>query len=181
MSRKMTPEEKHVTELVRRRMKESKSSELLGFDVESVHDGRAIFRLDVRPHHKQIHGVVHGGILAALPDTTDAIAIVPLDCSAQLFPRLQYHHHRGASLHLLDPIEVLRVRYFWRRGLLAGNGPVVVIVRGAGRRLFLDVRKVGTVHAAVHHDYSLTRLASFLPCDAHCGRWVSFIMTRQKE
>src|SRR6202140_1831395 len=74
MSRKMTPEEKQATELVRRRMKESKSSELLGFDVESVHDGRAIFRLDVQPRHKQIHGVVHGGILAALADTTAAIA-----------------------------------------------------------------------------------------------------------
>ncbi len=39
-----------------------------------MHDGRAIFRLDVRPRHKQIHGVVHGGILAALADTTAAIA-----------------------------------------------------------------------------------------------------------
>jgi uncharacterized protein (TIGR00369 family) len=74
MRRKLTKEEKRVTELVRRRMKESRSSELLGFDVESVHDGRAIFRLDVRPRHKQIHGVVHGGILAALADTTAAIA-----------------------------------------------------------------------------------------------------------
>jgi uncharacterized protein (TIGR00369 family) len=74
MGRKLTKEEKRVTELVRLRMKESKSSELLGFDVESVHEGRAIFRLDVRPRHKQIHGVVHGGILAALADTTAAIA-----------------------------------------------------------------------------------------------------------
>lgn len=74
MRRKLTKEEKRVTELVRQRMRESKSSELLGFEVESVHDGRAIFRLDVRPRHKQIHGVVHGGILAALADTTAAIA-----------------------------------------------------------------------------------------------------------
>lgn len=74
MSRKLSREEKKVTELVRRRMRESKATELLGFDVESVHDGRAIFRLDVRPKHKQIHGVVHGGILAALADTTAAIA-----------------------------------------------------------------------------------------------------------
>ena len=74
MVRKMTEEEKAATELVRQRMKESKSTELLGFDVESVHDGRAIFRLDVRPNHKQIHGVVHGGIIAALADTTGAIA-----------------------------------------------------------------------------------------------------------
>ncbi len=72
--RRLSKEEKRITELVRQRMKESQSSELLGFDVESVHDGRAVFRLDVHPRHKQIHGVVHGGILAALADTTGAIA-----------------------------------------------------------------------------------------------------------
>ena len=74
MSRKLTEEEKRVTEFVRQRMKESKSTELLGFEVESVREGRAIFRLDVTPKHKQVHGVVHGGILAALADTTAAIA-----------------------------------------------------------------------------------------------------------
>ena len=74
MSHKLSWEEKRVTALVRRRMRESKATELLGFDVESVHNGRAVFRLDVRPKHKQIHGVVHGGILAALADTTAAIA-----------------------------------------------------------------------------------------------------------
>ena len=74
MRRKLSREERRATELVRQRIRESKSTELLGFDVESVHDGRAIFRLDVRPKHTQIHGVVHGGILAALADTTAAIA-----------------------------------------------------------------------------------------------------------
>lgn len=74
MGRKLSKEEKRATEMVRLRMKESKATELLGFDVESVHEGRAIFRLDVRARHKQIHGVVHGGILAALADTTAAIA-----------------------------------------------------------------------------------------------------------
>jgi uncharacterized protein (TIGR00369 family) len=74
MTRKLTEKEKFATELVRQRMKESRSSELLGFEVESVHDGRAVFSLNVRPDHKQIHDVVHGGILAALADTTAAIA-----------------------------------------------------------------------------------------------------------
>ncbi len=74
MTRRMSKEEKRVTEMVRQRMKESRSTELLGFEVESVHKGRAIFRLDVKPGHKQIHGVVHGGMLAALADTTAAIA-----------------------------------------------------------------------------------------------------------
>jgi uncharacterized protein (TIGR00369 family) len=63
-----------MTELVRRRMKDNDSNELLGFEVESVQDGRAIFRLIVQPRHKQLHGVVHGGILAALADTAGAIA-----------------------------------------------------------------------------------------------------------
>src|SRR5438045_9054178 len=63
-----------ATELVRERMKENQVITHLGFDVEKVEKGRAVFFLDVRAHHKQIHGVVHGGILAALADTTDAIA-----------------------------------------------------------------------------------------------------------
>src|SRR5450755_2163413 len=74
MPKKLTKLEKRMTDLVRQRLKGNDSNELLGFDVESVHAGRAVFRLDVQPRHKQNHGVVHGGILAALADTTGAIA-----------------------------------------------------------------------------------------------------------
>ena len=89
-----------ATELVRERMKESQVITHLGFDVEKVEKGRAVFLLDVREHHKQIHGVVHGGILAALADTTAAIAaysVVPkgteiatveLKINYLFFPRL---------------------------------------------------------------------------------------------
>jgi uncharacterized protein (TIGR00369 family) len=72
---KQSADERWATELVRERMKESNAIGHLGFDVERVEKGRAIFLLDVRAHHKQIHGVVHGGILAALADTTAAIAV----------------------------------------------------------------------------------------------------------
>ncbi len=61
-------------EMVRQRMKDSRATEMLGFDVTSIGQGHAVFELDVQAHHKQIHGVVHGGILAALSDTTAAIA-----------------------------------------------------------------------------------------------------------
>lgn len=74
MTRKLTEWEKKALELVRQRMKESQATELLGFEVEHVTEGEAIFQLEVHPRHKQIHGVVHGGILAALADTTAAIA-----------------------------------------------------------------------------------------------------------
>jgi uncharacterized protein (TIGR00369 family) len=65
---------KWATQLVRERMKESLAIAHLGFDVTSVEEGRAVFELEVLAHHKQVHGVVHGGILAALADTTAAIA-----------------------------------------------------------------------------------------------------------
>lgn len=71
---KQSPETRWATQLVRERMKASEVITHLGFDVETVEKGRAIFLLDVLAHHKQLHGVVHGGILAALADTTAAIA-----------------------------------------------------------------------------------------------------------
>jgi uncharacterized protein (TIGR00369 family) len=104
MRRKMSREEKKVTELVRRRMRESKATELLGFDVESVHDGRAIFRLDVRPKHKQIHGVVHGGILAALADTTAAIA------AYTVIPRGMELATLELKINYLEPVPGGRVK-----------------------------------------------------------------------
>ena len=71
---KKSAEAEWAVQLVRKRMKQSQAIAHLGFDVEMVEKGRAVFQLDVRPHHKQIHGVVHGGILAALADTAAAIA-----------------------------------------------------------------------------------------------------------
>jgi uncharacterized protein (TIGR00369 family) len=104
MSRKLSKEEKQVTELVRRRMRESKSTELLGFEVESVHEGRAIFRLDVRPRHTQIHGVVHGGILAALADTTAAIA------AYTVIPRGTEISTLELNINYLEPVPGGRVK-----------------------------------------------------------------------
>lgn len=61
-------------EALRSRLKESHATEMLGFALDTVGSGRAVLRLDVRRRHKQLHGVVHGGILAAMADTAAAIA-----------------------------------------------------------------------------------------------------------
>ena len=58
----------------RKRMKGSRLSALLGFHVESLAQGRAVLTMRVKELHKQIHDVVHGGVLAALADTAGAIA-----------------------------------------------------------------------------------------------------------
>ncbi len=103
-ARRLSAEERSMTELVRARMKESHSSELLGFDVESVHAGKAIFRLDVKERHTQIHGVVHGGILAALADTTGAIAAYTAVAQGVELATLEL------KINYLEPVPGGRVR-----------------------------------------------------------------------
>ena len=58
----------------RKHLKASRAIGLLGFDLETAEPGHAVLRLKALPHHKQLNGVVHGGILAALADTAAAIA-----------------------------------------------------------------------------------------------------------
>ena len=65
---------KAVLEETRKRVKQSRLSALLGFHVESLAPGRAVLSMQVKELHKQIHDVVHGGVLAALADTAAAIA-----------------------------------------------------------------------------------------------------------
>jgi len=65
---------KRFAQATKRRLKESGATELLGFELERVKKGRATLRMDAQPRHKQLNGVVHGGILAALADTASAVA-----------------------------------------------------------------------------------------------------------
>jgi uncharacterized protein (TIGR00369 family) len=45
-----------------------------GFVLEKAERGRAVFRMAVLERHKQIHRVVHGGVLAMLADTAGGFA-----------------------------------------------------------------------------------------------------------
>jgi uncharacterized protein (TIGR00369 family) len=71
---KLSKEFQKMTEAVRARLKDSLAISSLGFEVERVEPGRAVFRMRVTKRHLQMHGVVHGGILATLADTVAAIA-----------------------------------------------------------------------------------------------------------
>jgi len=74
MASKLVRDAKKYEEAVRRRMKESGATAMLGFRLEGLEKGRAVFSMQVKPRHKQLHGVVHGGVLATLADTAAAIA-----------------------------------------------------------------------------------------------------------
>jgi len=56
------------------RIKSSKFSALMGFEVERLYEGGALLSMTAEDHHRQIHNVLHGGVIAALADTAAAIA-----------------------------------------------------------------------------------------------------------
>jgi uncharacterized protein (TIGR00369 family) len=59
---------------LRKRATEGGATSLLGLALESLEKGHVVFSMRVKPKHKQLHGVVHGGVLATLADTVAAIA-----------------------------------------------------------------------------------------------------------
>jgi uncharacterized protein (TIGR00369 family) len=74
MPRKLSREAKRFEAATRQHLRESRAIAMLGFDLEAASLGHAVLRMDARPRHKQLNGVVHGGILAAMADTAGAIA-----------------------------------------------------------------------------------------------------------
>ena len=57
-----------------RRIRETNVGRFFGFALEAAEPGRAVLVLRVKPHHRQVHGVVHGGVMAALADTAGGMA-----------------------------------------------------------------------------------------------------------
>lgn len=53
-------------------------AKLLGISIIDVSEGLASLSLKIRPEFLQNHGVVHGGVIAALIDTAAAFAVVSI-------------------------------------------------------------------------------------------------------
>jgi len=58
-----------------RRLRATNAAKMFGFSLEAAEPGRAVVKMQVHRRHIQVHGVVHGGILAALADTAGALGI----------------------------------------------------------------------------------------------------------
>jgi uncharacterized protein (TIGR00369 family) len=86
-----------------RRLRQSNTSRLFGFELEAVEPGRAVVRMPVRARHRQIHGVVHGGILAALADTAGGIACY------MLLPRGTRLATIEMKINYLEPVSKGRI------------------------------------------------------------------------
>src|SRR5215471_3724869 len=63
-----------AAEELRARLRGTNTAKQFGFVLDDVAPGRAVMSMEVDDRHKQVHGVVHGGVLAALADTAGGLA-----------------------------------------------------------------------------------------------------------
>jgi uncharacterized protein (TIGR00369 family) len=59
---------------LRRRLQQNSTSRQMGFTLARATRGRVRLQMKVDARHLQVHGVVHGGVLAALADTAGGLA-----------------------------------------------------------------------------------------------------------
>ncbi|MFY9583312.1 MAG: PaaI family thioesterase [Candidatus Acidiferrales bacterium] len=113
-----------------KRLRQSNTARQFGFELEAAAAGRAVVRMRVAAMHKQVHGVVHGGVLAALADTAGGLA------TYLVVPRGTRLATVEMKINFLEPVDrgTLRAE---ARVLRRGNNLAVVDcdVRGAMGRL----------------------------------------------
>jgi uncharacterized protein (TIGR00369 family) len=62
-----------VAEL-KEKLRSSNTAKQFGFVLAEAEPGRVVLRMRVDKRHRQVHGAVHGGVLAALADTAGGLA-----------------------------------------------------------------------------------------------------------
>jgi uncharacterized protein (TIGR00369 family) len=129
---------------LRRRVNASGATALLGLTLENLEPGRVVFRMRVRPRHKQMHGVVHGGVLATLADTVAAIA------AYTAVPRGTQIATVELKINYLEPVHGGQVKAE-ARVLRAGRNFVVVECEIRNEREALAAKALMTFGAARGH------------------------------
>jgi uncharacterized protein (TIGR00369 family) len=75
MKKKTTNPERLAIREITRRLNQTNTATQFGFVFREVSPGRVVVGMRVAKRHLQVHGVVHGGVLAALADTAGGMAV----------------------------------------------------------------------------------------------------------
>lgn len=127
----------HVTDAVQELLSTDKVSRLLGIEVLSADQGRAIARMKIGPDMVNGHSILHGGLLFTLADTTFACAANSLGPAVTASADVQFL--RPAFLGELLTAEAT-VRASSGRTLICDvtihrNGEVIAEFRARGSQL----------------------------------------------
>jgi len=129
---------------LRRRATESGPTAVLGLALESLERGHVVFSMRVRARHKQMHGVVHGGVLATLADTVAAIA------AYTTVPKGTHIATVELKINFLEPVPDGRIKAE-ARVLRAGRNFVVTECEIFNERGSLAAKALLTFGAARGH------------------------------
>jgi uncharacterized protein (TIGR00369 family) len=146
MAGKSTKQAKQFKAAARRGLRGSQAIQLLGFSLDAIDVGRATLRLEARPRHTQLNGVVHGGILAALADTAGAMA------AHTVIPQRTALATIELKINYLEPVPGGRVRAE-ARVLRAGRNFVVAECEIFDARGKLAAKALLTFGAAGGHSF----------------------------
>jgi acyl-CoA thioesterase len=75
MAKTMEKPERLAIREITRRLNQTNTAKQFGFLFREIGPGRVVVGMRVSKRHLQVHGVVHGGILAALADTAGGMAV----------------------------------------------------------------------------------------------------------
>ncbi|HEY1924564.1 MAG TPA: PaaI family thioesterase [Candidatus Acidoferrum sp.] len=101
---KLNEQAKQFAAAARRALRTSNATRFLGFTLESINKGHVVLRLNAGTRHTQLHGVVHGGILAALADTAGAMAAYTMVPKGTAIATIEM------KINYLEPVRAGRVR-----------------------------------------------------------------------
>src|SRR5215471_6278682 len=96
----ITPERE---QLIHQKFETNHFPRMLGIEIDSVENGRAVLSLEVREELKQLQGIMHGGAIATLIDTAVAFAIVGASEPGDRFTTVEL------KINYLSPIRDGRV------------------------------------------------------------------------
>ncbi|HTU32283.1 MAG TPA: PaaI family thioesterase [Candidatus Acidoferrum sp.] len=74
MARSKKRDEHPTADVLRQRLAATNLARQFGFVLTTAESGHVIIEMPVDERHKQTHGVVHGGVMAALADTAGGLA-----------------------------------------------------------------------------------------------------------
>jgi acyl-CoA thioesterase len=104
-------DERHMDEL-KERVRRSPFHQWAGLELVDAGNGSAELRMDLRPHHFNPQGIVHGGIITAIADTSIGLALRSMLKAGYTHRTAQLNVHflakgegnlligRGRALHL---------------------------------------------------------------------------------
>ena len=75
MKKKTTNPERLAIREITRRLNQTNTAKQFGFIFREIAPGRVVVGMRVAKRHLQVHGVVHGGVLAALADTAGGMSV----------------------------------------------------------------------------------------------------------